>query len=143
MLSKLKKSKKISCGIKSLFICTFLFNLSPATSKADQVCDFCNTTVLIDNSRAECFLTIYEDRLDKLLKSNVGYVRVNLDECSGAKQTGSKGVVDPDSAIPDKELSSKVVFLDENSLNCIKETIDSEGSNFDPIQELNLDVICS
>jgi len=118
------------------------FSFGPENSKASEVCDFCNTSVLLNNERATCFLSIYDDRLAKLKNSNVGFVRVNLGKCAGRKKTGSKGVVDPKSPIPEADLASEVVYLDETSLTCIKRTIDKNETDFDPIKELQLDVLC-
>lgn len=132
--------KKLSSALLSIMLSYTV--ISPDNSHASEVCDFCTPSVTLNEERAKCFLAIYNNRLEKLYSSNVGFVRVNFGECSGRKTSGSKGVVDPGGTIPNEISASEIVFLDETGLKCLKNTIDTDKTGFTPTKELQLDVIC-
>jgi len=132
--------KKLSSALLSILFSYIV--ISTDNSYASEVCDFCTPSVTLNEERAECFLSIYNNRLEKLHSSNVGFVRVNFGECSGGKVSGTKGVVDPGGTIPNESTASEIVFLDEAGLICLKNTIDTDKTGFTPIKELQLDVIC-
>ena len=105
-------------------------------------CQFCSGSTILNDVRAQCFLTTFDERLKKLEKSSRGFVRVDLDECTGQTKPDSRALL---SNIPDRtgvDGDGGKLFLDHDRMMCLKDFIELADGRFDPAQLVTIQAAC-
>ena len=105
-------------------------------------CEFCSGSAILDDIRAQCFLTNFDERLQKLEKSSRGFVKVDLDECSGEALVATRGLA---ALIPDRsevDGNGGRLFLDRARMLCLKEMIELADGHFDPAALVTIQATC-
>lgn len=115
------------------------FLTSPVLLSA-EVCEFCNVVVVVNPSRADCFLIIFEERMDRLNQAGLGFVEVDFESCAGGRTDRSK---DPNAPIPGGDASDSVVYLGPGEMVCLHSIITRLGvDGFVPERVVNFSSDC-
>lgn len=104
-------------------------------------CSFCNNFVILNAKRAQCFLTVYDDRTARLQEAGRGFVELNLDICEKGSQLRKK---DPYVALRPRPEDTSLIYLDSKSLICLFNYIKNIPSfkYFEPEKKIYIQEIC-
>ncbi|WP_143534352.1 hypothetical protein [Roseovarius albus] len=109
----------------------FLFILF---SNATLACEFCSTSAVVDERRAQCFSEIFDDRMERLQRSDRGFIQIDLDSCdagngddSAARAVGT-ALDDPSGAYAE----GGNLILSEQQMVCLQAMIVDKSGALDP-----------
>lgn len=104
-------------------------------------CLFCDDVVEINDVRADCYLSIYEQALTELASGTRSYVKVNIGSCEGLSPEDERGTIRDFPLGPTKFVYS----LDETRIVCLRQWIqarDMVQASLSPITKVDLNAEC-
>jgi len=122
-----------------------LFLLAAAVSMPAQAaaCIFCDDVVEINDIRADCYLSIYQQALAELAIGIRSYVKVNIGSCEGLTPEDERGV----GTIRDFPIGpTKFIYsLDETRIDCLRQWLEARElvqASFSPLTKVDLVAEC-
>jgi hypothetical protein len=104
-------------------------------------CLFCDDVVEVNDVRAKCYLSIYEEALSELASGTRSYVKVNIGSCEGLTPEDERGTIRDFPLGPTKFVYS----LDEARIVCLRQWLeqrDAVKASFSPLTTVDLNAEC-